>query len=69
MIASTGGERNMATELEQMKENIEEGDSCIEAFEQVDLIKMVKEGNDDVALKINQVLALTGQILEAAGVK
>lgn len=54
------------TELEQLKEDIEDGDSCIEAYEQVDLTKMCNEGNAEIAGYILEVLRLVGVINDAA---
>lgn len=58
----------MATELEGLKNMIEGGESCVYAYEQVDLDKMRKEGNADVAHQIELCLALVDDINEAAGV-
>lgn len=59
----------MVTELEQLKECIEGGDSCIEAYEKVDLDQMRAEGNWAVASKIEMVLDMVGEINDAAGVE
>jgi hypothetical protein len=56
------------TELVWLKEAIEDGDSCIEAYEQVDIDQMRQDGNDSVADKIEQVLALVGEINTLAGI-
>jgi hypothetical protein len=57
------------TELEQLKVNVEDGDSLIEAFEVVDLERMALEGNRDVAVQIRAVLALVDAINSAAGIE
>ena len=59
----------MATELQQLKENIEDGDSCIEAYEKVDLAQMQLEGDHVVARQIATVLEFVAEINEAAGVE
>ena len=58
----------MATELECIKEEIEDGSSWIEALEVTDLEKMTSQGNGDIAAKIKQVLDLFDEISDAAGV-
>lgn len=59
---------NQLTELEQLKEGIEDGLSTIEAYERVDLDQMTLEGHLVLAEKIRIVLQLVGEINEAAGV-
>lgn len=39
----------MSTELQLLKEAIEYGDSIVEAYEQVDLVEVVNEGNGVIA--------------------
>jgi hypothetical protein len=56
-------------ELQNLKEAIEDGDSCIEAYEQVDLVLMEQEGDVDTADKIRMVLLLTEEINRAAGIE
>lgn len=56
------------TELVWLKEAIEDGDSCIEAYERVDIDRMRQDGDDSVAAKIEQVLALVGEINTLAGI-
>ena len=58
----------MATELQDLKDCVEDGDSWVEALEKVDLVKMREEGNGDVADKIEKVLDLIGEISDNAGV-
>lgn len=59
----------MTTELQYLKTAIESGDSCIEAYENVDLEAMRKEGDGFVANKIEMVLKLVGEINDAAGIE
>lgn len=56
------------TELQELKEMVEGGDSWIEALEQVDLDKMTLEGDTDVAIRIGMLLELLEQISDKAGV-
>jgi len=58
----------MPSELEQLKQQIEGGESCVYAYEQVDLEKMRKEGDAAVATKIETVLQLVGEINDTAGI-
>lgn len=57
------------TQLQQLKEDIENGASCIEAYEQVDLDQMRAEGSMIVAGMIDNVLYLTKWINNAARVE
>ena len=57
------------TELELLKEAIEDGDSCIEAYEQVDTDKMCNEGATVIAMQILLCLALVASINESAGIE
>lgn len=59
----------MATQLEQLKEAIEDGASCIEAYEQVDTDLMTEEGNGVIAARIRQVLDQVTIINAAAGIE
>lgn len=59
----------MSTQIEQLKEGIESGESCVEAFEKVDLDEMVAEGYALLAFKIRSVLTLVGDILEESDVE
>ena len=56
------------TELQALKEAIEDGDSCIEAYEQVDLEQLGNEGGTIIAVQIALVLELVTSINAAAGV-
>lgn len=56
------------TELQELKEMVEGGDSWVEALEQVDLDKMSQEGDADVAIWIGMLLELLEQISHKAGV-
>ena len=56
------------TELENLKYQIEEGESCVYAFEQVDTDQMTLEGDGATANKIKKCLALVDGIVSAAGV-
>ena len=56
------------TQIEQLKSDIEGGESHIYAFEQVDIELMIAEGNKDVAEKIKLVLNLVDEIDSAANI-
>lgn len=58
----------MATELQDLKECVEGGESWVYALENVNLTQMREEGNGDVADKIEKALALIDEISDAAGV-
>jgi division protein CdvB (Snf7/Vps24/ESCRT-III family) len=58
----------MSTQLEQLKEAIEDGDSVVEAYEQVDIEQMTEEGNGVIAARIAQVLDQIKIINAAAGI-
>lgn len=58
----------MASQIAQLKECIESGDSVIEAYEKVDLRKMKRE-NWVEAMKIETVLRLVAEIHEVAGIE
>lgn len=58
----------MATELEMLKEAIEDGDSWVEALEGVDTDQMRADGNAAEADKVEKVLALIQELSDAAGV-
>lgn len=57
------------TELQYLKEAIEDGDSCIEAYEHVDLDKMTEEGDGGVAEMIATCLVAVEMINNAAGIE
>ena len=59
----------MSTQIEQLREGIESGESCVEAFEQVDLDELIAEGYAPLADKIRTVLILVGDILEESDVE
>lgn len=59
----------MATQMQELKEAIESGDSVIEAFENIDLDAMRSEGDSSTADLIERVLADVGTVLETAGVE
>lgn len=59
----------MATQLQELKDMIEEGASCIEAYEQVDQEQMTEEGDGVVAGRIANVLAQVELINRAAGIE
>ncbi len=59
----------MTTQLELLKSNIENGASCIEAYESVDVVQMIEEGNAATANMIVEVLDLVGHINDAAGIE
>ena len=50
------------TEKDYIKEAIEDGDSCVEAYESCDLEAMREEGDNELADKIETVLRLIGEI-------
>ena len=56
------------TEIQQMKVNIEDGDTIIEAFEKADLETMDAEGDGATAAQIRVVLSLVDVICAAAEV-
>ena len=56
------------TQLEQLKHRIEEGESCVYAFEQVDTKQMKSEGYPTTANNIKKCLALVDKIVSAADV-
>lgn len=56
------------TQLEWLKEAIESGDSCIEAYEQVDLEQMSKE-DPHIADRIYRVLTEVAIINRAAEIE
>lgn len=58
----------MATQLEELKECVEDGDSWVEALEQVDIDQMILEGDVAVAEKVKKVLDLISELIEDAGV-
>lgn len=58
----------MNTQLEQLKDDIEDGASCVEAYERVDLDQMRLEGHGNTANKICMVLKLIGEINDAANI-
>lgn len=58
----------MATQLEELKNCVEGGDSWVEALEQVDIEQMIREGDVAVAEKVKQVLDLIDELIEDAGV-
>jgi hypothetical protein len=57
------------TELASLKDTIEDGESCVYAYEQVDLDAMRAEGDGEVADMIEQTLKLVGLINAAAGIE
>lgn len=59
----------MATQLEELKECVEDGDSWVEALEQVDIDQMILEGDVAVAEKVKKVLDLIGELIEDAGIE
>ena len=59
----------MATQLEELKECVEDGDSWVEALEQVDIEQMIQEGDVAVAEKVKKVLDLIGELYEDAGIE
>lgn len=59
----------MTTQLQQLKEDIEYGDSCIEAYEAVDIDQMIREGDEATAHMIVNVLDLVRAINSNAGVE
>ena len=56
------------TELEELKANIEDGDSWLEALEKVDLDKMREEGNAAEAVRVCVVLAFIADLELAANI-
>lgn len=58
----------MATELQSLKEAVMDGDSWVEALEQVDIAQMIEEGDGVVAEKVQKVLDLIGELIDDAGV-
>lgn len=58
----------MATELQSLKEAVMDGDSWVEALEQVDIAQMIEEGDGAVAEKVQKVLDLIGELIDDAGV-
>jgi hypothetical protein len=59
----------MATQLEELKECVEDGDSWVEALEQVDIDQMILEGDVAVAEKVKKVLDLISELHEDAGIE
>ena len=59
----------MATQLEELKECVEDGDSWVEALEQVDIDQMIQEGDVAVAEKVKKVLDLISELHEDAGIE
>ena len=59
----------MATELQNLKEAVMDGDSWVEALEQVDIDQMIQEGDGVVAEKVKKVLDLISELIEDAGVE
>lgn len=58
----------MATELQSLKEAVMDGDSWVEALEQVDIAQMIEDGDGAVAEKVQKVLDLIGELIDDAGV-
>ena len=56
----------MATQLEELKECVEYGDSWVEALELVDIEQMILEGDVAVAEKVKKVLDLIGELSKDA---
>lgn len=59
----------MSTQLEQLKEMIEDGASVVEAYEQVDIHLMTEEGHGVIAARISQVLDQIVLINQSAGIE
>lgn len=57
------------TQLQWLKEAVEDGDSIVEAYENVDLDQMTKEGDGVLAARIQQVLDQIEIINKCAGIE
>lgn len=60
-------QEEFTSELGWLKAAIEDGDSIVEACEQVDRDRMKEEGNDELAAKIAMFLRLADEIVKDAG--